>query len=316
MAYDKSALIAAKQRVQRLAELNAKIIPLEECLQALSAKEPLLAAQLRKEVTEREELSKKMRSSSLYSKLHRKEFVKELREADEAEAAYAQAGQEYEQLQGDLTKIEEEIKSLEKAEEQYRDMLYAAIKEVSGQGSLTGKKIAAVNDKLTALQKERTQIQKAITGSSEMVNMVTKLDEVLINMAAVSARGLEFHTWLNSIDTFLGFVKQYLTKMTGAVKGLSPDVIAMVDADKLRESVSLIKKGYTDTYKESSKRWSQAFSPTRLKHAIQLMYSGTKQLGNRLLSVSAKLREYEARIEGEYRNTEQKAEKILLGTTA
>jgi hypothetical protein len=195
-------------------------------------------------------------------------------------------------------------------------MLYAAIREVSGQGSLTGKKIAAVNDKLTALKKERAQIQKAITGSSEMVNMVTKLDEVLINMASVSARGVEFHTWLNSIDTFLGFVKQYLTKMTGAVKGLSPDVIAMVDADKLRESVSLIKKGYTDTYKESSKRFTQAFSPTRLKHAIQLMYSGTKQLGNRLLSVSARLREYEARIEGEYRNTEQKAEKILLGPTA
>lgn len=313
MTYDNSALIAAKQKVDRLSELKLRQETIDEALRTLSVREPVLAQQLRKETAEREELSRKMRNSSLYSKLHRKEFAKELREADEAEAAYAQAGADYERLQKELDAIVAEMKSLEKAEAQYRDLFYVTLKEVSALINPTGRKVAKLNDRLAAIKKERTQIQKAIGGSKEMVTMVTNLDEVLTNMAAVGARNLEVDTWLGSIETFLGLVKKYQTRMTEAVKGLSPDAVAMVEADKLRESLSLVRKGYTDTARECARKGTSAFQPDRLRHAIQLMYSGTNQLGNRLLSVSARLREYEARIEGEYKNTVRKTERILLG---
>ncbi len=190
MGFDNGPLIKARKNVEKYEQVCAEIERVEKRMKELAEMQPLLEGKLRKEATERNTVAKKASGIGPVAWVNRKKLPKEIMESDEAEAAYVQAGTEYEKLLGKREELAGSRTRLEDAPREYRNMLERMLGEARNLPNAFGTRMRNLSTEMTKAQEDERLYVKLIEDGSNVIRECSIANDKLDIMIQTASNGI------------------------------------------------------------------------------------------------------------------------------
>ena len=315
MRFDNSELIRLKKRCEELDRLTVRREDCRRYLKGLEEKQPELMKKLMKETGERDTMSQKMSSSTVYSWFNKKQFLKEMEEADEAERIYAQAGADYERVLRELEKAEDAIEERKNAREEYSDCHLRTLNRLKAVSCPASDRIREIAEESSLAEERKKAIEDA-----------TQICSGAIRTAAALAEPIpQFLKMMNLLESGLGFqpvaitqsAQNGLLRYEEGLRNNLKDIVFVLRKAKLSfgaEDLPAIEANLREaieTFFAECKAIGAGRS-SKARNAVRDLKRYSDEIGSRLLRISDDMREGAADCERRIANLKLEEEDILL----
>ena len=315
MRFDNSELIRLKQKCDELNRLSARREDCLRYLKGLQQKQPELLQKLMKETGERDSMSQKMSSSSIYSWFNKKQFLKEMEEAEEAEQIYAATGAEYERVLAELEKADIAIEERKNAREEYSDCYIRTAGRLKASPGPQADRMRAIADERKLSVEQKKAIEEATAYCSAAIREAAALSEPipkLLNAMELITSGYWHQLW--------GIAKLVQAALARHEEGLRQDIKDMVfllrrsklsfGAEELPAIEANLRKALEAFLRECGDGRTQ--NPVKTGNDVQSLKRYSDEIGERLLQISADMREAATDLDRRAAELSNEEEALLL----
>ena len=315
MRFDNSELIRLKQKCDELNRLSARREDCLRYLKGLQEKQPELLQKLMKETGERDSMSQKMSSSSIYSWFNKKQFLKEMEEAEEAEQIYAATGAEYERVLAELEKADIAIEERKNAREEYSDCYIRTAGHLKASPGPQGDRMRAIAEEMKLSVEQKKAIEEATAYCSAAIRTAAALSEPipkLLNAMDLITAGYWHQLW--------GIAKLVQAALVRHEEELRQNVKDMVyllrrsklsfGAEELPAIEENLRKALETFLRECGDGRTQ--NPVKTGNDVQNLKRYSDEIGERLLQISADMREAATDLDRRSAELSNEEEALLL----
>lgn len=292
--FDNSELIRLKQKCDELNRLTARREDCLRYLKGLSEKQPALMEKLMKETGERDTMSRKMSSSSVYSWFNKKQFMKEMEEAEEAERVYAATGAEYERVIRELEKADAAIEERKNAKEEYSDCYIRIAGHLKASPGPEAARMREIADETKLIGEQKKAIEEATSYCSEAIRTAAALAEPIPKV--LSALSFFDSGYRNRLLGIAELVRSALMRYEEGLRQNVKDLVFVLRRSKLSfgaEELPAIEENLRNALESFGRECgnTKANQPVRTRNAVSELKRYSDEIGTRLLQISADMRE-------------------------
>lgn len=307
MEYDKKALAEAAKRRERIPELKARREVSERFRKELASRQPELERKLEEACRERNELSEKMNKSVVSKIKNRKQFKTALAEADRLENEYRNAGGEYDSVMAELSEIDRELAELEKAEDNYKEILFGMTEQARKSDTPEGRKIQRLCEEKEQLDRRAAMLQPAIERCGDVIKTVSDFTECLAQYGKVGFRFSDAVLWNETLSGDAELVRRSLEKLYETRAQMEPEAADLIPTEALSTAYGAIKDGIVVSKQILQDDGSFALFLKMFKD----MNHGADSIGNRMLAAVKEYRKMAADTQERQAEISMKIEAIL-----